>query len=672
MYEAVDKKFWIITFMFLVQGFAQTSCIRGTPSHASMRYRAPEGVGYRQGYGTVSGFLTPNWQRNFQPFLDMRGHMFNDGRTASNVGIGSRFATGQWAFGANCYYDFRDARNLRAHQIGPGLEVLNPYVDFRLNGYIPISNDTGKTPRRFAYASGNTLYIKQKATTALPNIGAEFGIPIPGLVVDPYLSIGPYYLFEKHLLGKRCGASWGGMARLGVLIFDGISIGGEISYDREYKTRANGYASLSFPLGPNTIRTRGKRWRNWYLQECIASAKMQRRMTQGVIRQEIIPVCNTSRISALTTGSGSGSTTINCIFVDNTAPAGGDGTFEMPFQTIQEAVDASVAGDCIYVYGTGINYTTPGPSALVTVPHDLFFLGSGIAHTVDGIVFPAQTAIAPALDHVDMFGTIFELHGGAVSVNAFEFVGGFFGAETTGSTAFTLVNSSVTTGLSTGFSYFNLFGLEDTFIQNNSFTTGMPFITTVNVNGIIDVSNNTIVDTDMTGFNIASIEVNNVSTSATLIQNNTITSPMAVGIRIFVVQSNPSLNTIIIDGNMVTAGNEAIAVVAQSGLSSIVISNNTVSSSLVANGIFHQFIGIPPFYTNYASITNNVALTNAIRVESIVSAPFGCLELLGNTATTFSLEDLNMVDSMATVTTSNTGPVVTAGTVTYSSGCTPP
>jgi len=33
---------------------------------------------------------------------------------------------------------------------------------------------------------------------------------------------------------------------------------------------------------------------------------------------------------------------------------------------------------------------------------------------------------------------------------------------------------------------------------------------------------------------------------------------------------------------------------------------------------------------------------------------------------------VNMVDSLATVTTSNTGPVVTAGTFTYSLGCTQP
>lgn len=671
----MKRAYGLITLL-LLRSFVQASCIQGTPSHVSMSYRAPEGVGYCQGYGTASGFLTPNWQRKFQPFLDVRGHMFNNGRTASNIGIGSRFATGQWAVGANCYYDFRDARHLRTHQIGPGLEILNPYVDFRLNGYIPISNETGKAPPRFAFASGNTLYIRQKATTALPNIGAELGIPIPGLIVDPYFSVGSYYLFEKHPLGKRCGAAWGGMARLSILLFNGISIGGEVSYDREYKTRANGYVSLSFPLGPNTIRTSGKRWKNWYSQECFAAAKMQRRMTQGVIRQEIIPVCNTSRVSALTSGSSSGSSTVNCIFVNNSAPAGGTGTFEMPFQTIQEAVDASAAGNCIYVYGTGIDYTTPGPDALVIVPHDLLFLGSNIDHTVDGIVFPAQTAVAPALNHGDMFGVIFDLEGGVTSVNAFEFAGGFRGAQSSappGISGFTLLNSSVTTGLSSGFSYFNLFGLTNTIVRNNSFTTGMPFITTGFTIEIVEVSNNTIVDTDMTGFGGASIELNNISTSASLIQNNTITAPMNVGIRIRVIQNNPLLNTVVIDGNTVSSGNEAIVVEDQNGLSSVIVSNNTVSSSLVANGIFHQFEqpAIPPFYDNYASYTNNVALTNSVRAESL-SAPFGCFELLGNTATTFSLEDLNMVDSMATVTTSNTGPVVTAGTVTYSSGCTSP
>ncbi|MCB1117486.1 MAG: hypothetical protein KDK50_02765, partial [Chlamydiia bacterium] len=64
----------------------QENCLQGSSSHADFGYQGPGGVGYDDGYSTVDLFLTPNWQRGFQPILDGRVHLLNDGRWASNLG----------------------------------------------------------------------------------------------------------------------------------------------------------------------------------------------------------------------------------------------------------------------------------------------------------------------------------------------------------------------------------------------------------------------------------------------------------------------------------------------------------------------------------------------------------------------------------------------------------
>ena len=63
-------------------------------------------VGYDTGYTTLEAFLTPNWIKSYQPFLDARGHILNNGTFASNLGIGLRYLLdpNSWALGGNFYF----------------------------------------------------------------------------------------------------------------------------------------------------------------------------------------------------------------------------------------------------------------------------------------------------------------------------------------------------------------------------------------------------------------------------------------------------------------------------------------------------------------------------------------------------------------------------------------
>ncbi|MCP5492163.1 MAG: inverse autotransporter beta domain-containing protein [Chlamydiales bacterium] len=280
--------------------------------------------------------------------------MFDNGRAAVNAGLGSRWNIfGNWALGANFFYDFRDAKRLPVHQLGPGLELLSPYIDFRINGYIPIGTTQKLQNLTFSRFTGvgNSLVATRQYTAALPCLAGEVGLPL-GPFLDPYFSVGPYYLYKQSQSTASVGGVWGGLGRLSLQLFDWMTIGGELSYDKLFKTRANGFVSLSLPLGPNTIRSNKSRWKNWYpTAECDSNAILQRVMTKDVVRQEIIPVASDNLQYSFD---------IECLFVDGDAPPGGDGTFEHPFNDLAAAL-AITPCQCIYVLGGTFVGQFPAP-----------------------------------------------------------------------------------------------------------------------------------------------------------------------------------------------------------------------------------------------------------------------------------------------------------------------
>ena len=63
------------------------------PMRITARHIESKGVGYDQGYTTLEGFFSPVecWNTRWTPFLDIRGHVFNNGKFAANAGVGVRY-----------------------------------------------------------------------------------------------------------------------------------------------------------------------------------------------------------------------------------------------------------------------------------------------------------------------------------------------------------------------------------------------------------------------------------------------------------------------------------------------------------------------------------------------------------------------------------------------------
>lgn len=357
-----------------------------------VKYRAPKGVGYEDGYATAAFAFFPQLDSSLQPFVDLRGHIFNDGKNAVNVGACLRGPI-EWqnsVWGVHLYYDYRESPKIFPHQGSLGFEFLSKHFDLRLDGYYPFRGKSDSDCPEFACFTCHDALAKQTANAALPNIALELGLPVGWVFseVDLYFAIGGYYLFTRHVGKITLGDAFGAKARLAMKIYDGIEIGGDVTYDKIFDTRGQGWISLSVPLGPANMRKMGRRFTKRYPGELREKALEKARMTERVERFEIIPIeektdkfslverdCNVCRI----------------LFVNSCCPEG-CGTFESPFATLQRAFECSVPGDLIYVL-PGQGYLA---NELELKPNQKL-IGSGTDFCLGCVCVPCCSAVNPTI-----------------------------------------------------------------------------------------------------------------------------------------------------------------------------------------------------------------------------------------------------------------------------------
>lgn len=354
------------------------------------RHLEGTGLGFNKGYTTLEGFFTvPLVQDWFVPFLDLRGHAFNDGKLAANAGIGGRFLLNSkcQAAGANIYYDYRDTNHGHFHQIGAGLEYLSPRWEARANGYFPISKKfTPEYGLKFHEFSGHHLIVQDKRKFALTGGDAEFGWHFrPCQLLDIFIAAGPYYFkgdFKK--------AAAGGKARVRLEVSDYFSIQGVESYDSLFHNRISGEIAIHFPFGKR---------KELSSSSCCGSCLDQRMFAERVFtapyRDEII-VTDVVKMDTAAIDPATGKP-LFFVFVNNRSSS--NGTFESPYPTLALAESHSKPRDIIYVFpGDG---TTAGMDEGITLQNQQRFLGSGVSHafatTLGGVTVPPLSSADPSL-----------------------------------------------------------------------------------------------------------------------------------------------------------------------------------------------------------------------------------------------------------------------------------
>lgn len=350
------------------------------------------GIGYDQGYTSIDAFLAADPAScKVMPFLDLRGHIFDNGKFAANAGVGLRSIVKCRSYGANIYYDFRNTKRLNYNQVGFGLETLGKLWDIRINGYLPCGKQvTDPFDIDFAALSENYVLLAQKYQLAMRGANAELGFHFgcrPN--VELYAAAGPYYFN-----GKNGPNMWGGKVRLIASFKQYWTIELSDSYDKVFCNRFQGELTFSLPLGRGSKPGESKS-----KSACDMQDPLYCRMVQPVVRQEIVVVdCQKKCCPALDPLTNE---PLRVIFVDNTSNS--RGTYESPYPTLALAQAHSKAGDIIYVYpGDG---TTKGMNAGIVLKNNQKFWGSGVEHSLQTalgtITIPAQSSTAPTMTNSD-------------------------------------------------------------------------------------------------------------------------------------------------------------------------------------------------------------------------------------------------------------------------------
>jgi len=272
----------------------QCCCLKDIYSlEAFIAHIEGKGIGYRRGYSTLGFLLMPTYQEpdSLFPFIDIRGHGFDNKKLAANLGIGFRYMHHEdWVFGSNLYYDLRQGAHMGFDQVGPkfqqigiGFEALGPCFDVRLNFYQPV----GKTERHFTQTvfinnAGITPTLIPKEESAMRGFDAEIGLCIGKGYFNQccvgwgtYFALGTYYL-DDHGNDGRLGAKVRLAANLGRYYLAEV----RAHYDRIERGSVQIFVGVDFPLYPFTSLD----FKNSCNEKCLGP------WSEHVHRAEIIPL----------------------------------------------------------------------------------------------------------------------------------------------------------------------------------------------------------------------------------------------------------------------------------------------------------------------------------------------------------------------------------------------
>lgn len=336
-------------------------------NRVSIRHIESKGIGYNQGYTTLEAFFAPlpSLTTRWVPFLDLRGHIFNDGKPAANGGLGLRYIDSR-VWGGNVYYDYRKTSHHRYNQVSFGLESLGRYLDYRVNGYFPLGRHKGSFgDASFDSFSGNSIYVARKQELGLKGGNAEVGIHIAQVKgIDFYSALGPYYF------GNDTKHTFGGEFRIAMDVKNIFRIEGNTSYDHLFGWIGQGQISLSYAFTPKTMSRKHKKG------SCSFHGFVRERAFQRVDKQEIV-VVTTQKKKSVAINPATGLPYV-VWFVDNTSHS--LGTYESPFNTLADAENASGPNDIIAVLpGDG---TDTGMSSGITLQDGQKLWGMGAVHAL--------------------------------------------------------------------------------------------------------------------------------------------------------------------------------------------------------------------------------------------------------------------------------------------------
>lgn len=329
-----------------------------------------------------------------------------------SAGLGHRYFAENWnkVIGFSAWYDKDDHRGVAFEQVSMGLELLGDNWDLRGNWYVPTGTLTQELGTSIVADSQrfelNELRADRRTDVAAAANGFDvmLAAPIPGNWAAKYdleASAGVYNFYSRDVDSDSI---WGYRLRVdGGLWDDTLHLYSEVNSDKQTDHAIMFGVSLDWHGGIDTVRRRGGSQKN-RLAEFVRRNDHVVTLDQPVIEDDVV-LLNPADGLPYTIVHVDRGRDENAVF-DPTldflplggGPAGGDGTFENPFLTIEEAFASDPNLDIVFVGGGPNNvYTDADFQAPLVIGADQSLLGeaTGVEHFVDVVGF-ADPVLLPS------------------------------------------------------------------------------------------------------------------------------------------------------------------------------------------------------------------------------------------------------------------------------------
>lgn len=317
-----------------------------------------DGVGYTRGYTYIEGFV-PIYQcpGEYVVFIDARGVNFDArDRWEWNAGGGLRtiLPRSDWVFGVNSFFDWRDTGPSIFRQVGLGFEGLGPVLDTRANIYFPVGSTRNAIGIGNPAFVGTTIALDRTFENAMFGYDLEIGAPIPGLDCWGARAFLGYYHYDNNGAPSIDGIR----GRFEAQLNNNVTAHFAIQNDQVFNTTVTGGLALHW----GGRRSGG------------ACRSVVERLNQRVVRDPNIVVTRSiEREAAIDPNTGR---PIEVRHVNSNAAAGGDGTFERPYQTLAQLQAGSPTNSILFAHLDSV-FNNQG----IVLKNAQRFLGDGTLHT---------------------------------------------------------------------------------------------------------------------------------------------------------------------------------------------------------------------------------------------------------------------------------------------------
>jgi trimeric autotransporter adhesin len=454
---------------------ADSSAADSVRPRYSFRSDFGDGVGYDNGYNSVEAFIpirqTPGCS---VMFLDGRLLNYDDSRYwESQLGAGQRWRVGDAILGVNGFYNGRNSDIHWYNEAGVGVELLGRCWEARANAYIPVGpqrflvSNNGFSDPRFA---GFNILLDHSQTfeSSMGGFDAEIGRQLPSWL--SYVRTSAYVGFY-HYDNDRVQTANGVRGRLESWIGDNVSLNLQVQNDAVFNTTVTG--GIAIHWGGVSRRAR---------ETDPVAAKLGDRVVRdpAIVLQRKVDVTTEKAIDP-TTGAP--------IVVEHVASyvnAGGDGSFEHPFQTLAQLQAGSAPNQILFVHGGSIFLNQS-----ITLQPNQRFLGEGIDHTFTAtqgtFLLPRATTFNTTPIITNPAGTVVTMANGT-EVSGFVITGatGIAAPNVSGG----LIDRNQISGTVNAINVINGNPNGSMSIEGNSFA-GVVNVTELGPNGTYSIRNNT-------------------------------------------------------------------------------------------------------------------------------------------------------------------------------------